>query len=278
MPNRTHALQQTTHTDCQALFNQLIGTQQEGFSDSAAEPFGGRNLARPLLDRDIRPPLLTQNARRQSRRLRSESGREPWFATVGIERWEASTPETRRRAGPRSPTLRGKCRRRILMLTNQVTGGISANLDLSAPRRCRRHSQVAGGSSPGGLGRKLGRSRWSLPDTRPIRRSVHSGRLFVSYTALDLGGHVGANPGGARRVWLVAAAITMGGGNGRCTSSACSPSSCRHRCPTTSRPGLPLLVAIFVTGAALRYQSPEHIVASPRSRWRLIGLGIAAMH
>ena len=35
---------------------------------------------------------------------------------------------------------------------------------------------------------------------------------FASYTALDLGRHVAAARGLARRVWLVAAAITMGGG------------------------------------------------------------------
>ena len=35
---------------------------------------------------------------------------------------------------------------------------------------------------------------------------------FASYTALDLGGRVAAAQGLARRVWLVAAAITMGGG------------------------------------------------------------------
>src|SRR5712671_5058066 len=35
---------------------------------------------------------------------------------------------------------------------------------------------------------------------------------FASYTALDLGGHVAAAQGLARRVWLIAAAITMGGG------------------------------------------------------------------
>ena len=34
---------------------------------------------------------------------------------------------------------------------------------------------------------------------------------FASYTALDLGGRVGAARGLARRVWLAAAAITMGG-------------------------------------------------------------------
>src|SRR3984893_17749619 len=34
----------------------------------------------------------------------------------------------------------------------------------------------------------------------------------ASYTALDLGGHVATSRGLARRVWLVAAAITMGGG------------------------------------------------------------------
>src|SRR5260221_1004131 len=35
---------------------------------------------------------------------------------------------------------------------------------------------------------------------------------FASYTALDLGGHVAAARGLARRVWLVAAASTIGGG------------------------------------------------------------------
>src|SRR5258708_14249934 len=35
---------------------------------------------------------------------------------------------------------------------------------------------------------------------------------FTSYTALDLSGHVGAARGSARSLWLVAAAITMGGG------------------------------------------------------------------
>ena len=35
---------------------------------------------------------------------------------------------------------------------------------------------------------------------------------FASYTALDLGGHVGPARGFARRMWLLAAAITMGGG------------------------------------------------------------------
>src|SRR5580765_6902194 len=35
---------------------------------------------------------------------------------------------------------------------------------------------------------------------------------FASYTALDLGGRVAAARGLARRLWLVAAAITMGGG------------------------------------------------------------------
>src|SRR3979490_856117 len=35
---------------------------------------------------------------------------------------------------------------------------------------------------------------------------------FASYTALDLSAHMGAARGLARRVWLVATAITMGGG------------------------------------------------------------------
>src|SRR5260370_32933929 len=36
--------------------------------------------------------------------------------------------------------------------------------------------------------------------------------IFASYTALDLSGHVGPARGFARRVWLMAAALTMGGG------------------------------------------------------------------
>src|ERR1700758_1401694 len=36
--------------------------------------------------------------------------------------------------------------------------------------------------------------------------------IFASYTALDLTGHVGPTRGFARRVWLVTAALTMGGG------------------------------------------------------------------
>ena len=35
---------------------------------------------------------------------------------------------------------------------------------------------------------------------------------FASYTALDLGGRVGSARGTARRIWLAAAAITLGGG------------------------------------------------------------------
>src|SRR5260370_9233071 len=35
---------------------------------------------------------------------------------------------------------------------------------------------------------------------------------FASYTALDLGGRVAATRGVAPRVWLVAAALAMGGG------------------------------------------------------------------
>src|ERR1700751_4473667 len=35
---------------------------------------------------------------------------------------------------------------------------------------------------------------------------------FASYAALDLSAHVGPARGSARRVWLAAAALTMGGG------------------------------------------------------------------
>jgi NO-binding membrane sensor protein with MHYT domain len=103
---------------------------------------------------------------------------------------------------------------------------------------------------------------------------------LASYTALDLSGHVGAARGVARRVWLVAAAITMGGGIwsmhfiGMLAFVMPIPMSYDIE-PTT----LSLLVAIFVTGGGFyiisrRSASPRRLVFSGV----FMGLGIAAMH
>src|SRR5205807_9395039 len=73
---------------------------------------------------------------------------------------------------------------------------------------------------------------------------------FASYTALDLGGHVAAARGLARRVWLVAAAITMGGGIWSMHFVAMlafiMPIPISYDIGLTT---LSLMVAIFVTGA-----------------------------
>jgi len=103
---------------------------------------------------------------------------------------------------------------------------------------------------------------------------------FASYTALDLSGHVGAARGLARRVWLVAAAITMGGGIwsmhfiGMLAFVMPIPMSYDIRLTTLS-----LLVAIFVTGGGFyvisrQSASPLRLVLSGI----FMGLGIAAMH
>src|SRR3981081_3988944 len=103
---------------------------------------------------------------------------------------------------------------------------------------------------------------------------------FASYTALDLGGHVAAARGLARRVWLVAAAITMGGGIwsmhfiGMLAFVMPMPMSYDIGLTTLS-----LLVAIFVTGGGFyvisrQSASPLRLVLSGT----FMGLGIAAMH
>src|SRR4029077_10000012 len=103
---------------------------------------------------------------------------------------------------------------------------------------------------------------------------------FASYTALGLSGHVGTAQGLARRVWLVAAAITMGGGIwsmhfiGMLAFVMPIPMSYDIRLTTLS-----LLVAIFVTGGGFYVISRQSA-----SSLRLVlsgifmGLGIAAMH
>jgi NO-binding membrane sensor protein with MHYT domain len=103
---------------------------------------------------------------------------------------------------------------------------------------------------------------------------------FASYTALDLGGHVAAARGLARRAWLVAAAITMGGGIwsmhfiGMLAFVMPIPMSYDIGLTTLS-----LLVAIFVTGGGFyvisrQSASPLRLVLSGI----FMGLGIAAMH
>ena len=103
---------------------------------------------------------------------------------------------------------------------------------------------------------------------------------FASYTALDLNGHVAAARGFARRAWLVAAAITMGGGIWSMHFVAMlafiMPTPMSYDIGLTA---LSLVVAIFVTGGGFyvisrRNGSPLRLVVSGI----FMGLGIAAMH
>src|SRR5216684_3641732 len=103
---------------------------------------------------------------------------------------------------------------------------------------------------------------------------------LASYTALDLSAHVGPARGSARRVWLVAAAFTMGGGIwsmhfvGMLAFIMATPMAYDIGLTTLS-----LVVAIFVTGVGFYVISRQ--IASPL---RLVlsgifmGLGIAGMH
>jgi NO-binding membrane sensor protein with MHYT domain len=103
---------------------------------------------------------------------------------------------------------------------------------------------------------------------------------FASYTALDLGGHVAAARGFARRGWLVAAAITMGGGIW--SMHFIGMLAFVMPVPMSYDIGLTifsLLVAIFVTGGGFyvisrRSVSPLRLVLSGI----FMGLGIAGMH
>jgi len=103
---------------------------------------------------------------------------------------------------------------------------------------------------------------------------------FASYTALDLSGHVGAARGFARRVWLVAAAITMGGGIWSMHFVAMlafiMPIPMSYDIGLTT---LSLVVAMVVTGGGFyvisrQSGSPLRLVLSGI----FMGLGIAAMH
>jgi NO-binding membrane sensor protein with MHYT domain/two-component sensor histidine kinase len=103
---------------------------------------------------------------------------------------------------------------------------------------------------------------------------------FASYTALDLGGHVAVARGLARRVWLVTAAVTMGGGIWSMHFVAMlaftMPIPMSYDIGLTT---LSLLVAIFVTGGGFyvisrKGTSPLRLVFSGI----FMGLGIVAMH
>src|ERR1700747_1394043 len=103
---------------------------------------------------------------------------------------------------------------------------------------------------------------------------------FASYTALDLSGHVRPARGLARRLWLGAYAITMGGGIWSMHFIAMlafiMPTPMSYDIGVTT---LSLVVAIFVTGGGFyvigRHSgSPLLLVLSGI----FMGLGIAAMH
>src|ERR1700732_3718830 len=103
---------------------------------------------------------------------------------------------------------------------------------------------------------------------------------FASYTALDLGGHVGAARGLARCVWLMAAAITMGGGIWSMHFVAMlafsMPIPMSYDIGLTA---LSLVVAILVTGGGFyvisrQRASPLQLVLSGI----FMGLGIVFMH
>jgi len=103
---------------------------------------------------------------------------------------------------------------------------------------------------------------------------------FASYTALDLGGHVGAARGLARQAWLVAAAITMGGGIW--SMHFIGMLAFVMPIPMSYDVGLTILslvVAIVVTGGGFyvisrQGASPIRLVLSGI----FMGLGIVAMH
>src|ERR1700731_5143160 len=103
---------------------------------------------------------------------------------------------------------------------------------------------------------------------------------FASYTAFDLGGRVAATRGAAPRVWLVAAAIAMGGGIWSMHFIAMLafniPIPMSYDIGLTA---LSLVVAIFVTGAGFYFINRQS--APPLSlvfSGIFMGLGIAAMH
>jgi NO-binding membrane sensor protein with MHYT domain len=103
---------------------------------------------------------------------------------------------------------------------------------------------------------------------------------FASYTALDLSGRVGSARGFARRVWLVAAALTMGGGIWSMHFVAMlafiMPIPMSYDIGLTT---LSLVVAIFVTGVGFYVISRQSASPLPLVLSGIfMGLGIAGMH
>ena len=103
---------------------------------------------------------------------------------------------------------------------------------------------------------------------------------FASYTALDLGGRVSATRGVASRIWLVAAAIAIGGGIWSMHFIAMlaftMPIPMSYDIGLTT---LSLVVAIFVTGTGFYFINRQN--APPLSlifSGVFMGLGIVAMH
>src|ERR1700726_4476023 len=100
---------------------------------------------------------------------------------------------------------------------------------------------------------------------------------FASYTALDLSAHVVPARGFARRAWLAAAALTMGGGIWSMHFVAMlafiMPTPMSYDIGLTT---LSLVVAILVTGGSF-YIISSHS-GSPLRSGIFMGLGIAAMH
>ena len=103
---------------------------------------------------------------------------------------------------------------------------------------------------------------------------------FASYTALDLSGHLGSARGFSRRAWLMAAALTMGGGIWAMHFVAMlafiMPIPMSYDIGSTTRS---LVVAIVVTGVGFyvisrQSSSPLRLVVSGV----FMGLGIAGMH
>lgn len=105
--------------------------------------------------------------------------------------------------------------------------------------------------------------------------------MSASYTALDLGGRVRAASGAARRVWLLTAAIAMGGG----IWSTHFLAMLAHSVPgleityDLTLTGASLLVAIVVTGLAFA------LMDRARPSWRrlavagvVMGLGVVTIH
>src|SRR6266478_748421 len=162
-------------------------------------------------------------------------------------------------------------------------GNVGQHRPLVTPRqRCRLHLRWVGGFV----------ARWSLVRIGAVPMVVtgtHDPYLvalsilvtsFASYTALDLSGHVGAARGFARSVWLVAAAITMGGGIWSMHFVAMlafiMPIPMSYDIGLTT---LSLVVAMVVTGGGFyvisrQSGSPLRLVLSGI----FMGLGIAAMH